>query len=218
MLAKNAGHKAYYSKVNTNPHPVGTVNHTYWRKAWLAAQADFNKRLARKGIPARCKRVIVNTESNGFLSPTLRTTQPQPEVQSLSAGKGKQGQNCNVTACQAPNSANHYNTAMQAWYCRRCATDIEHWANVDGNSFFSDLVEAPPAPTAHNSGNPQGKLLASTSGLIRALKTFRETDKSYYVTYYGEGGKEIRISKDDPRRRIFDTMEAAEAWAMGESK
>ena len=156
MLAKNAGHKAYYSKVNTNPHPVGTVNHTYWRKAWLAAQADFNKRLARKGTPARCKRVIVNTESNGFLSPTLRTTQSQPEVQSVSK--------------------------------------------------------------PHNAGNPGKKLLASTSGLISALKTFRETDKSYYVTYYGEGDKEIRISKDDPRRRIFDTMEAAEAWAMGEPK
>lgn len=70
-------------------------------------------------------------------------------------------------------------------------------------------------PTAHNSGNPQGKLLASTSGLISALKTFRETDKSYYVTYYGEGDKEIRISKEDPRRRIFSNMKAAEAWAMG---
>ncbi len=65
--------------------------------------------------------------------------------------------------------------------------------------------------------NPDKKLLASTSGMISALKTFRETDKSYYVTYYGEGDKEVRISKTDLRRRIFDNMRDAEAWASGEA-
>ena len=57
----------------------------------------------------------------------------------IQPGKGKQGLNCNVTACQAPDSAHHYNTVMQAWYCRRCAEDIEYWANKDGNSFYNDL-------------------------------------------------------------------------------
>jgi hypothetical protein len=65
-------------------------------------------------------------------------------------------------------------------------------------------------------GNPDRKLLASTSGLISALKTCRETPKSWYVTYYGEGDKEVRISKTDPRRRICANMAEAEAWARGE--
>lgn len=63
--------------------------------------------------------------------------------------------------------------------------------------------------------NPEKKLLASTSGLISALKTFRETDKSWYVTYYGEGDKEVRISKTDPRRRIFGNIDEAMDWATG---
>lgn len=67
-------------------------------------------------------------------------------------------------------------------------------------------------------GNPDKKLLASTSGTITALKSCRETTASWYVVYYGEGDKEVRISKNDPRRRVFDTLEAAEAWATGDSE
>ena len=63
--------------------------------------------------------------------------------------------------------------------------------------------------------NPDKKLLASTSGAISALKAVRETPKAWMVVYYGEGDKEIRIPKDDPRRRVFDTMAEAEAWATG---
>lgn len=65
-------------------------------------------------------------------------------------------------------------------------------------------------------GNPDRKLLASTSGMISALKSCRETDKSWYVTYYGEGDKEVRISKTDPRRRICANMDEADAWVHGE--
>ena len=79
----------------------------------------------------------------------------------------------------------------------------------------ADLLTAKPAAENHAVGNPGKKLLASTSGMISALKAFRETAKSWYVTYYGEGDKEIRISKTDPRRRIFDNMKDAEDWAMG---
>lgn len=69
-----------------------------------------------------------------------------------------------------------------------------------------------------SSGNPDKKLLASTSGTITALKSIRETAASWYVVYYGEGDKEVRISKNDPRRRVFDTLEAAEAWASGDAE
>lgn len=54
-------------------------------------------------------------------------------------GKGKEGLNCNVTACQRPNSARHFNTVMEAWYCRRCAEDIQYWSRKDGMSLFNDL-------------------------------------------------------------------------------
>lgn len=54
-------------------------------------------------------------------------------------GKGKQGLNCNVTACQKPNSAHYYNTVMRAWYCRDCAERIEYAANRGGNSFYPEL-------------------------------------------------------------------------------
>lgn len=54
-------------------------------------------------------------------------------------GKGKEGQNCNVTSCQKPDSAHHFNTVMKAWYCRECAEKIEYWAKVDGMSFFEGI-------------------------------------------------------------------------------
>lgn len=81
----------------------------------------------------------------------------------------------------------------------------------------SDLSPAKSAPAISEFGSAGKKVLASTSGMISALKTFRETAKSWYVTYHGEGDKEVRISKTDPRRRIFDNMQAAEDWAMGVS-
>lgn len=60
-------------------------------------------------------------------------------------GKGLKGQNCNVTHCQAPNSANHYNKVMRAWYCIDCATRIERSAQQDGLSFYDDLESAKDA-------------------------------------------------------------------------
>ena len=55
--------------------------------------------------------------------------------------KGKQGENCNVTHCQKPKSAHHYNKVMHAWYCIQCATDIEEYANKDGLSFFDGVTD-----------------------------------------------------------------------------
>ena len=38
--------------------------------------------------------------------------------------KGKEGANCNRTACQSP-GAYFYNWSTRAWYCRRCAEMIQ---------------------------------------------------------------------------------------------
>lgn len=57
----------------------------------------------------------------------------------ITPGKGWKGLNCNVTACQKPESAQYYNTVMRAWYCRECALKIEAAANRDGNSFYPEL-------------------------------------------------------------------------------
>lgn len=62
----------------------------------------------------------------------------------ITPGKGMQGENCNVTACQRPHSADYYNVSMRAWYCFQCACTIEAWAHIDGMSHFpgtvSDLI------------------------------------------------------------------------------
>jgi hypothetical protein len=62
----------------------------------------------------------------------------QPKA--ITPGKGLQGQNCNVTACQKPDSALYYNKAMRAWYCKECATDIQYWASKDNMVLFDALV------------------------------------------------------------------------------
>jgi hypothetical protein len=62
---------------------------------------------------------------------------PKPET----AGKGKKGENCNVTHCQKPESAFYYNRVMNAWYCEDCALKIEASANAQGNSFYDNLEE-----------------------------------------------------------------------------
>jgi hypothetical protein len=65
---------------------------------------------------------------------------PVPEVKpGHTPGKGKKGENCNVTACQKPKSAHHYNNIMHAYYCRECATEIQRFAVMDGMSFYDDL-------------------------------------------------------------------------------
>jgi ribosomal protein L37AE/L43A len=60
----------------------------------------------------------------------------------ISEGKGKQGENCNRTACQEPKSAHFYNTATRAWYCEDCAYKIEASArHFDKTSLFEGLDE-----------------------------------------------------------------------------
>jgi len=63
------------------------------------------------------------------------------EITTPLPGKGEEGQRCNRTACQAPNSAHFYNTVMYAWYCEACARDIEAYALLDNMTFFPRLAE-----------------------------------------------------------------------------
>ena len=39
-------------------------------------------------------------------------------------GKGKEGENCNRTACQV-DGAYYFNKGTRAWYCQQCAETIE---------------------------------------------------------------------------------------------
>lgn len=65
------------------------------------------------------------------------------------------------------------------------------------------------------SPKPVNPLLASKTGLISSLKTFRETEKSYYFTYWGEGDREIRMSKSEKNRKMFANVDEALAWIEG---
>lgn len=56
----------------------------------------------------------------------------------ITKGKGLEGQNCNRTACQEPNSAYYYNSATKAWYCRNCMQKINRSALRDGYDLFPD--------------------------------------------------------------------------------
>lgn len=44
--------------------------------------------------------------------------------------KGKDGGNCNVTACQKP-GATWWNISTRAYYCPRCADEINRWSRHD---------------------------------------------------------------------------------------
>lgn len=64
-------------------------------------------------------------------------TFPKPKT----PGKGKKGENCNVTSCQRPYSALYFNRVMNAYYCSECAEEIERSANTSGLSLFDNLKE-----------------------------------------------------------------------------
>lgn len=52
------------------------------------------------------------------------------EESKKAALKGKQGGNCNVTACQKP-GATWWNTSTRAYYCAHCANEINRWSKHD---------------------------------------------------------------------------------------
>lgn len=58
----------------------------------------------------------------------------------LLPGKGLKGENCNRTACQAPNSAHYYNNQTRKYYCFECACTIEAYAQIEEMSFYEGTV------------------------------------------------------------------------------
>ena len=77
------------------------------------------------------KRIIAGVD-NRFPSGLRK---PQDDFE----GKGVFGGRCNVNACQKPNSAHYFNTAMQSYYCFHCACSINE-SNLS-LGLFPNLVE-----------------------------------------------------------------------------
>lgn len=65
----------------------------------------------------------------------------------LTEGKGKHGLNCNVTACQKPNSAWWWNSSTRAWYCADCAYDIQkaNWRDAWWVQHYDYTLMTPPS-------------------------------------------------------------------------
>lgn len=55
--------------------------------------------------------------------------------------KGKQGGSCNRTACQDSYGAFCYNHPMQAYYCIKCAREINRHQVDSGGKPFIDIPE-----------------------------------------------------------------------------
>lgn len=53
-------------------------------------------------------------------------------------------------------------------------------------------------------------ILASTSGLLSACRLVRETDKAWIINYNDKAfPKDVRISKDNPRQKLFENVDDA---------
>ena len=67
-------------------------------------------------------------------------------IKEATPGKGKHGQNCNVTACQRPNSAWWWNSSTRAWYCCDCAYDIQkaNWRDAWWVQNYDYTLLTPP--------------------------------------------------------------------------
>jgi hypothetical protein len=224
MKALDEGYKAFHDGIEVNPYANGSVKRTYWRKGWLAA--------AKRCHPLTVKDFARIAAKKAGLSPTGRTPS-QPEIQSLKPSAAPMWPTTHAKAVTAEANGGEravgMHPAMAAPYGEPQDVEEGYKTTVEqftcyGTSLSMGALPHPLDAVAEHEeivqtlsgSHPVKKLLASTSGTITALKTARETAASWYVTYYGEGGKEVRISKNDPRRRVVDTLEAAEAWASGE--
>lgn len=74
---------------------------------------------------------------------------PKAVTRGITSDKGLFRGACNITACQASNSAVFFNTGTNAYYCRECAEDI-HYASLfpDNTWLTSRMIFL--APEAHN--------------------------------------------------------------------
>jgi len=62
-----------------------------------------------------------------------------PYEKPLQADKGKEGGSCNRTACQERHAAFCFNRVMNAFYCIRCAREINQIAVRDGIEPFINI-------------------------------------------------------------------------------
>jgi len=92
-------------------------------------QLRLQAQRGRHSMPARA---VSNTPGDTSFADDM----PAP------ADKGKQGRNCNVTACQRP-GAWFYNNGTRAYYCLHCAWDIRKFNNPerDGFTLFTQWEE-----------------------------------------------------------------------------
>lgn len=75
---------------------------------------------------------LVKVERNRWSGKTNvgKIVQENAKKVEMAALKGKQGGNCNVTACQRP-GATWWNTSTRAYYCPHCAREINRWSRHD---------------------------------------------------------------------------------------
>lgn len=59
-------------------------------------------------------------------------------------------------------------------------------------------------------------ILATKSGWLIACKLLRETPKAFIVEYTDDKGNEVRISKSDQNRKLFNSTDEAITWMDGE--
>lgn len=55
-------------------------------------------------------------------------------------------------------------------------------------------------------------ILAEKPGMLIAVRVIRETATAVSYQCIDEPGSEYTIGKSDPNRKLFDGVEAAEAW------
>lgn len=62
-------------------------------------------------------------------------------------------------------------------------------------------------------------ILANKNGTLTAVKVVKELPSSWGVTEHPHkpGGKITRVSKNNPRQRVFDTVDAALGWINQEA-
>jgi hypothetical protein len=62
---------------------------------------------------------------------------------------------------------------------------------------------------------PIPKILATTSGWLIATSIVRETPKAFILVHADEPKREVRLSKADSSRKLFDNTSDAMDWMEG---
>lgn len=59
-------------------------------------------------------------------------------------------------------------------------------------------------------------ILATKSGWLIAATLLRTNKKSYIIEYKDHKGKEVRIGKEEEKRKLFNNTDEALKWIEGE--